>query len=175
MHALWRVCTYYDVGVFHRIGNGLSPQKLLSLSFKISSERKAIQVNISLKRGLKVAVMTEGENSGFLKPKYESHNKQRRLLRLCRSLAICLLTIPIEASALTFKSDGSVVQKSSAVVRADDASRYQAALDAFNEPSKTGQLGGAGSARKSGYFGEQILGVGAPFTPFVMFEVQATQ
>ena len=59
--------------------------------------------------------MAKRENSGLLRPKYESHNKQRRLLLLCRSLAICLLTIPIEASALTFKSDGSVVQKSGEV------------------------------------------------------------
>ena len=109
--------------------------------------------------------MAERENSGFLKPKYESHNKQRGLLHLCRSLAICLLTIPIEASALTFKSDGSVVQKSGSVVRADDASRYQAALEAFNrgEPVEGWPTsGGAGSARKSGYFGEQILEAGAP-------------
>jgi len=109
--------------------------------------------------------MAEQENSGFLKPKYESHNKQHRLLHLCRSMAICLLTIPIEASALTFKSDGSVVQKSGSVVRADDASRYQAALEAFNrgEPVEGWPTsGGAGSARKSGYFGEQILEAGAP-------------
>ena len=98
------------------------------------------QVNTSqhpFEKRLKVAVMAK---------------KQPRLLRLCRPLAICLLTIPIEASALTFKSDGSVVQKSGAVVRADDASRYQAALEAFNR-------------------GEP----GRRFTPFVTFEVQATK
>ena len=91
--------------------------------------------------------------------------KQPRLLRLCRPLVICLLTIPIEVSALTFKSDGSVVQKSGAVVRADDASRYQAALEAFNrgEPVEDWPTsGGAGSAGKSGYFGEKILEAGAP-------------
>ncbi len=91
--------------------------------------------------------------------------KQPRLLRLRRTLAICLLSIPIEAAALTFKSDGSVVQKSGAVVRADDASRYQAALEAFNrgEPVEDWPTsGGAGSSRVSGYFGEQILEAGAP-------------
>ena len=112
-----------------------------------------------------MVVMAKQENSCFLKPKYKSLNKQPRLLRLCRSLAICLLTIPIEASALTFKSDGSVVQKSGAIVRANDASRYQAALEAFNrgEPVEDWPTsGGAGSARKKGYFGEQILETGAP-------------
>ena len=109
--------------------------------------------------------MAEKENACCSNPKYKSDDKPPRLSRLCRLLAICVLTVPIEALALTFKSDGSIVQNSGAVVRADDASRYQAALEAFNrgEPVEDWPTsGGAISAGKSGYFGEKILEAGAP-------------
>ena len=80
-------------------------------------------------------------------------------------MVIFLLPFPIEASALTFKSDGSIVQKSGAVVRADDATRYQAALEAFNrgETVESWPISkGADSTPQKGYFGEQILEAGAP-------------
>ena len=71
----------------------------------------------------------------------------------------------MEASALTFKRDGSIVQKSGAVIRSDYATRYQAALEAFNRGESVEGWPiskGANSTPQKGYFGEQILEAGAP-------------
>ncbi|MGC6536013.1 MAG: hypothetical protein ACON44_01480 [Candidatus Puniceispirillaceae bacterium] len=81
------------------------------------------------------------------------------------------------ASALTFKSDGSVVQSDGTVVRKSSESRYFEALQNFQQglpvtgfptaPEKaTGLLGlFASDSNPPGYFGSDIVAPGAPLIP----------
>ena len=90
-------------------------------------------------------------------------------------LAIFILSQP--AAALTFKSDGSIVQNDGTVVSQSTQAKYLEALEKFRagEPvtgfptaqSNTGLFGflGAEASAPSGYFGVDIVEEGAPLFP----------
>lgn len=83
----------------------------------------------------------------------------KTLLRLCLSTALAsLLASP--ATALTFKSDGSVVQKSGAVVSKSFADRFK---EQFSNPDAS-QWAIADGREESpeGYFGNDVLLPGTP-------------
>lgn len=83
----------------------------------------------------------------------------KTLLHLCLSAALAsLLASP--AAALTFKSDGSVVQKSGAVVSKSFADRFK---EQFSNPDAS-QWAIADGREESpeGYFGNDVLLPGTP-------------
>ena len=94
---------------------------------------------------------------------------------LCLGLAILIVSQP--ATALTFKSDGSIVQNDGTVVSQSTQEKYLEALEKFRagEPvtgfptaqSNTGLFGflGAEASAPAGYFGADIVEEGAPLFP----------
>ena len=92
-------------------------------------------------------------------------------------LATASLLLALPAQALTFKSDGSVVQADGTVTQKSAEDRYLEALSAFRageevtgfpiarETSGFLGLGGGRNTAPSGYFGSDIVEEGAPLIP----------
>jgi len=74
-------------------------------------------------------------------------------------LLICVLSISYQSAALTFKDDGSIIQKSGKVVAKSFADRFASEL---KNPTKDWAKSSGRPRQHRGYFGDDVLIPGAP-------------